>query len=139
MAAELRKRLLIICFIMINLSCTSVFGGQGRPVWEDFCPKGLENAEYKEIQWFWPEGTKSTQEIYNYWAQRRTEFKNNLSECDAIEGGVNNSCYETLKERQLFVNEQYNKDIKQKQITNQIWVDDHDKGSKPIMINIFMK
>lgn len=138
MIMELGKGFLIFLTI-VNFLCIPVFGAQRPPVWEDFCPKGLENAEYKEIQWFWPEGTKSTQAIYNYWAKRREEFKAGLAECDGIEGGVNYSCYETLKERQLFVNEQYNKDIKQKQITNQIWLDDHDKGSKPIMINIFMK
>ncbi len=139
MILELRKGFLIFLLYGINLLFVPVFAAQRPPVWEDFCPKGLENAEYKEIQWFWPEGTKSTQAIYNYWAIRREEFKKGLAECEEIQGGVNNSCYETLKERQLFVNEQYNKDIKQKQITNQIWVDDHDKGSRPIMINIFMK
>ena len=110
-----------------------------RPQWKDLCPKGLENAEYKEIQWYWPEGTKSTQSIYNYWADRREEFEQNLAECDSIQGGVNNSCYDELRKRQLFVTEQYNKDIQQKQISNQIWRDIHDKGSSPIMINIFMK
>ncbi len=139
MIAELRKRFLIVFLILTNFFCLPVFAVKSRPDWADFCPRGLENAEYKEVQWFWPEGTKSTQEIYNYWAQRRKEFEKNLAECDQIQGGVNDSCYETLKQRQLFVNEQYNKDIKQKQITNQIWLDDHDKGSKPIMINIFMK
>lgn len=139
MILELRKGFLIALFIGIGFSLMPVLAAQKAPVWEDFCPKGLEDAEYKEIQWFWPEGTKSTQSIYNYWALRRKEFEKGLAECEQIQGGVNNSCYENLKERQLFVNEQYNKDIKQKQITNQIWLDDHDKGSRPIMINIFMK
>ena len=140
MMMELRKRFLILfLLVFVNSLFITVFAAQKRPDWEDFCPKGLENAEYKEVQWFWPEGTKSTQEIYNYWAQRREEFKKNLAECDQIQSGLNSICYEALIERKLFVNEQYNKDIKQKQISNQIWRDDHDKGSRPIMINIFMK
>ena len=113
--------------------------GGRRPVWTDFCPKGLENAEYKEIQWFWPEGTKSTQSIYNYWAERRVEFEQNLAECDELNGGPDNSCYNALRARQTFVHEQYNRDVKQKQITEQIWKDAHDKGSRPVMINIFVK
>ena len=131
--------------VVILLFLFSIFFNQSvnaesiRPQWKDLCPKGLENAEYKEIQWYWPEGTKSTQSIYNYWADRREEFEQNLAECDSIQGGVNNSCYNELRKRQLFVTEQYNKDIQQKQISNQIWRDIHDKGSSPIMINIFMK
>lgn len=110
-----------------------------RPVWKDFCPKGLEKAEYKEIKWFWPEGTKSTQAIYNYWAERRKDFEAGLAECDTMQNELNSMCYETLREHQLFVNEQYSRNIQQKQITNQIWRDTHDKGSSPIIINIFMK
>ena len=137
MKAGLRKLILLFVFLLCFLQCADA--ESIRPQWKDFCPKGLENAEYKEIQWFWPEGTKSTQAIYNYWAERRTEFEKSLAECDSIQGGLNNSCYEELRERQIFVTEQYNKDIQQKQISNQVWRDIHDKGSSPIMINIFMK
>lgn len=137
MKAGLRKLILLAVFFAFLSQC--VKAEVSRPLWTEFCPKGLENAEYKEIQWFWPEGTKSTQAIYNYWAQRRVEFNRGLAECDSIQGGVNNSCYDELRKRQLFVTEQYDKDIQQKQISNQVWRDIHDKGSSPIMINIFMK
>lgn len=137
MTAGLRTILFVISILILSVQGVSAVSN--RPVWKDFCPRGLENAEYKEIKSFWPEGTKSTQEIYNYWAKRREEFNKNLAECDSIKGGFNNSCYEELRKRQLFVTEQYNKDIQQKQISNQIWRDIHDKGSSPIMINIFMK
>ena len=134
------KIILIIIFFFLSFSYFYIKSGlAARPVWSDFCPDGLENAEYKEIQWYWPEGTKSTQAIYNYWAQRRVEFEKGLAECDSLDGGLNNSCYEELRKRQNFVSEQYYKNIHQKQISNQIWRDDHDKGSRPIMINIFMK
>lgn len=137
MKAGLRKLILLLaCFAFLSQCVNAEIM---RPQWTEFCPKGLENAEYKEIQWFWPEGTKSTQAIYNYWAQRRVEFNRGLAECDSIQGGVNNSCYDELRKRQLFVTEQYDKDIQQKQISNQVWRDIHDKGSSPIMINIFMK
>lgn len=138
MTKELRRNIIIFLFF-ITMNFLPVSGAQRYPVWEDFCPKGLENAEYKEIQWYWPEGTKSTQSIYNYWAQRRQEFERGLAECKQLDSDLNESCYNNLRERQLFVTEQYNKDIKQKQITDQIWLDSHDKGSKPFMINIFMR
>lgn len=139
MNAGLRNKFIsAISFILLFSSIVPVYGAS-RPTWSHFCPKGLENAEYKEIQSFWPEGTRSTQEIYNYWAQRRVEFEKSLAECDALGGGHNNSCYQILRDRQLFFNDQYRRDIQQNQIKNQIWRDIHDKGSSPIMINIFFK
>lgn len=107
--------------------------------WEDFCPAGLENAQYKEIKWFWPEGTKATQEIYNYWANRRTEFLNSLYMCDIQYSIDQGACYATLKHRQTFYNEQYKKGVQQQQITRQDWRDTHEKGSSPFMINIFQR
>lgn len=109
------------------------------PMWIDFCPDGLENAEYKEIKWFWPEGTKSTQEIYNYWANRRKEFQTALFKCNLMDEGSQAGCYAGLKRRQLFFNEQYKRDIQQQQITRQDWRDNHEKGSSPFMINIFQR
>ena len=137
MRVGLRKLILLLGLIIFSGHCA---GAEiQRPQWKDFCPKGLETAEYKEIQQFWPDGTKSTQAIYNYWAERRKEFERDLAKCDALGAGSNSSCYMLLKERQLFFNEQYQRDIQQKQISNQIWRDIHDKGSSPIMINIFSR
>ena len=137
---ELRQNILRLILIIAFLCSGNAYSKTlSRPVWSDFCLKVLEDAEYKEIQWYWPEGTKSTQSIYNYWAQRRIEFEKGLSECDSLQGGLNNTCYEELKKRQNFVSDQYKKDIQQKQISNQIWRDIHDKGSSPFMINIFVK
>ncbi len=137
MKARLRKFILTIEVLL--LFCPYTNAQNFRPMWKDFCPKGLENAEYKEIQWFWPESTKATQSIYNYWAARREEFEKGLAECDTMQEDFNGICYDELKKRQIFVTEQYNKDIRQKQISNQIWRDIHDKGSSPIMINIFQR
>ncbi len=108
-----------------------------RPLWRDICPDGLEDASYKEIRWFWPEGTKSTQAIYNYWSDRRHEFYESLKQCDTLHGGYQNTCYQNLRNRQMFYNDQYKRDIQKQQISQQIWRDIHDKGSSPIMINIF--
>ena len=139
MIIGLRKKGLNFFIVFLLLLVALPVCAAARPKWSDFCPRGLENSEYKEIQNFWPDGTKSTQAIYNYWAQRRVEFERDLAKCDALGSGNNSSCYTVLKERQLFVNEQYRRDIQQKQITNQVWRDIHDKGSSPIMINIFSR
>ncbi len=137
MTVGLRKLILLIGFIAFSAMCVEAHGV--RPQWTDFCPRGLETAEYKEIQQFWPDGTKSTQAIYNYWAERRKEFEKDLAKCDSLDAESNSSCYVLLKERQLFFNEQYQREIQQKQISNQVWRDIHDKGSSPIMINIFSR
>lgn len=139
MIIGLRKKGFNFFIVFLLLLVALPVYATARPKWTDFCPRGLENSEYKEIQNFWPDGTKSTQAIYNYWAERRKEFERDLAKCDELNGGPNNSCYTLLKERQLFVNEQYRRDIQQKQITNQVWRDIHDKGSSPIMINIFSR
>ncbi len=109
------------------------------PMWTDFCPAGLENAEYKEIKWFLPDGSKSTQEIYNYWANRRKEFQATLVKCGALNYIGQRECYAELKRNQLFYNEQYKRGIYQQQITRQDWRDNHEKGSSPVMIHIFRK
>ena len=137
MTVGLRKLILLIGFVAFSTMCVNA--QSARPQWTDFCPKGLETAEYKEIQQFWPDGTKATQAIYNYWAERRKEFAKDLAKCDSLDAESNNSCYVLLKERQLFFNEQYQREIQQKQISNQVWRDIHDKGSSPIMINIFSR
>ena len=100
---------------------------------------GLENAKYKEIQWFWPEGSKATQEIYNYWAERRVDFNTALQKCNAQNSVVKSACYDELKQRQKFYNDQYKKGVQQQQITRQDWRDTHEKGSSPFMINIFQR
>ena len=56
------KFLIIFLLLLVALPVCAA----ARPKWTDFCPRGLENSEYKEIQNFWPDGTKSTQAIYNY-------------------------------------------------------------------------
>ena len=111
------------------------------PKWTDFCETGYENAVYTSRDDIFNVFTfvKAERVKKNYWAERRVEFEKDLAKCDELNGGQNNSCYTLLKERQLFVNEQYRRDIQQKQITNQIWRDIHDKGSSPIMINIFSR
>ena len=141
---ELRKGFILLTAVLIITANISKAADDTaytyqRPRWDDICPEGLEDAEYKEIKFFWPDGTKSTQSIYNYWAERRMEFQNSLEQCDALNGGYQNTCYENLKKRQLFYNDQYKRDIHKQQVTKQIWRDIHDKGSSPIMIDIFQR
>ena len=128
----------IIITILLLIGC-SVNCEEDSLFWKDFCPTGLENAQYKEIKWFWPEGSKATQEIYNYWADRRTEFQISLNKCNEQNSLGRTTCYETLKQQQKFYNEQYKKGVQQQQITRQDWRDIHEKGSSPFMINIFQK
>ncbi len=129
----------IILFSMLGFSGLACFAEIVAPRWDDFCPDGLENAEYKEIQWFWPEGTKSTQEIYNYWANRRSEFNTALRQCNAMDNVYKEKCYDGLRRRQKFFNDQYKRDIQLQQVTRQDWRDLHEKGSSPYMINIFQR
>ena len=128
-----------IILSMLAFSGLACFAEVVAPRWDDFCPDGLENAEYKEIQWFWPEGTKSTQEIYNYWANRRKEFDFALSQCRAMDNEYQEKCYDGLRRRQKFFNDQYKRDIQFQQVTRQDWRDLHEKGSSPYMINIFQR
>lgn len=129
----------IALFSILGFSGLSSFAEVAMPRWSDFCPDGLENAEYKEIQWFWPEGSKSTQEIYNYWAIRRKEFNTALRQCNAMDNAYKEKCYDGLSRRQKFFNDQYKRDIQLQQVTRQDWRDLHEKGSSPYMINIFQR
>ncbi len=72
----MRRVFLLIAIII----CGSVTFAEAinRPKWEDYSPAGLRNANYREIQWYWPVETKATQETYNYWAKRRKEFHEEL-------------------------------------------------------------
>lgn len=125
--------ILLLLLIGIGADCSELIPLR----WEDFCPAGLENAQYKEVKWFWPEGTKSTQEIYNYWANRRKEFQDILHKCNSLNDASKVECYAELKQRQIFYNDQYKRDIHQQQITRQDWRDTYEKGSRAFMINIF--
>lgn len=132
----MRGFLYLVMFIF--LSGTASAGILGRPQWKDICPEGLENAQYNEIQWFWPESTKATQDIYNYWAKRRVEFENAVVECDFMFSPFKENCYENLKSQQLLDNELYNNRIQHKIIRKQAWKDDR-KIINPIMIDLLAK
>jgi len=105
-----------------------------RPQWKDICPAGFEDAVYNDVQWYWPESTKTTQTIYNYWAKRRVDFENSLVECDFMLPAFKETCYENLKSKQVLDNELYNNRVQHKIISGQMWKDSR-KMSNPIMIN----
>jgi len=109
-----------------------------RPQWKDICPAGFEDAVYNDVQWYWPESTKTTQTIYNYWAKRRVDFENSLVECDFMLPAFKETCYENLKSKQVLDNELYNNRVQHKIISGQMWKDSR-KMSNPIMINILTR
>lgn len=129
----------LMIFIFLTLFASTVFADDIRPQWKDICPSGLENAEYKEIQQFWPEGTKDTQEIYNYWAKRRLDFEEELVKCDFLSEELRNGCYENLKYKHNYNVEFYNDIVRNKSINNQIRKDTQRRMSNPIMINVFSR
>jgi len=118
--------------------CAGAVYASERPVWEDNCPQGLHNAEYKEIQWYWPEGTRATQEIYNYWAQRRVEFNDALAQCDFMADDFKEACYESVRSKQAVDNELYRLRIENKKIRSQVWRDTN-KMTNSVMFNILTK
>ncbi len=130
--------LLILGFCISSVSASEIINmpkASERPVWNDLCPLGLEDAQYKDIKWFWPDGTKATQEIYNYWAKRRADFEDALAECEFMNDEFKSACYENVKSKQLFDNELYNIDKQKKQISRQVWKENYKTGNS-IMINI---
>lgn len=107
-----------------------------QPRWEDICPTGYEDAEYKEIKWFWPYGAQEVQAQYNYWANRREQFEGYVNDCEGLLGEFRVQCYEELKQKQRYDNEQYRLNSIQKKVTESTWKDFNYRGVKPIMIEL---
>lgn len=128
-------RVLLILVIIFNI-CPAF--AVKRPKWEDVCPQGLHNAKYKEVQWYWPESTKATQELYNYWAQRRIEFNEALDKCDLISESFKESCYENARSKLAVYSELYRLRIENRRITSQVWRDTN-KITNPFMFNILSR
>lgn len=129
------KRFILLLFVIMNINFAMAME---RPRWEDHCPQGMHDAVYKEIQWFWPDGTRSTQEIYNYWAKRRTEFQEELSRCDLKSENLRQICYESLNIKQSSESEIYKQDFENKRMSNQIWKEQR-KVNSGVMFNILPK
>lgn len=131
-------KILIYVFLLTFILSVPSFADEtipNRPVWSQFCPLGMENAIYKDIKWFWPDGTRATQEIYNYWANRRAEFEADEAECDKITLEFRGACYQSLISKQSISTELYDKDVQNKKISNQVWKDTN-RVTNSIMINI---
>lgn len=131
------KRFLLI-LIFLGFACSMVFASDMRPQWQEFCPQGLENAVYKDIQWYWPDGTKNTQAIYNYWAKRRVEFNDAVAECDFLAGDFKGVCYDNVRAKQVLNNQLYDNDVQYKKISQQVWKPNY-WSTNSIMINILSK
>lgn len=132
------RRVIYLFIISLFTSGAVLAAMLERPQWKDICPQGFEDAVYNDVQWFWPESTKATQNIYNYWAKRRVDFENSLAECDFMLPTFKETCYENLKSKQVLDNELYDKRVQNKVIRGQIWKDTQ-KMSNPIMINVFTR
>lgn len=124
--------LLLIIFICIF---TMQAFATERPSWEDNCPVGLCDAKYTDIKWYWPDTTRATQEIYNYWAKRRTEFEESLAECDLMANEFRTACYDNIKAKQISDNEIFKTNEENKKIRNQVWKDTN-KVTNWVMFNI---
>ena len=115
MIIGLRKKGFNFFIVFLLLLVALPVYATARPKWTDFCPRGLENSEYKEIQNFWPDGTKSTQAIYNYWAERRASFESYLKSCNALADDASKSaCYSELRKSEEQKNDLYK--LKRKQL-----------------------
>ncbi len=128
---------MIIFLIALILTVNTVYASE-RPVWKDNCPQGLDDAVYKEVQWYWPESTRATQEIYNYWAKRRGEFYDALAQCDFMADVFKTACYDNLRSQQAVDNELYRLKIENKKITSQVWRDTN-KMTNSLMFNILSR
>lgn len=128
-------RIFLLLVMVINASAVYALD---RPVWEDNCPQGLHNAVYKEVQWYWPESTRATQELYNYWAKRRVEFNDAVAQCDFMADEFKEACYESVRSKQAVDNELYRLKIENKKISSQVWRDTN-KMTNSVMFNIFTK
>lgn len=131
------KRLLWILSFIILITDVC-FATNMRPVWNDYCPEGLRDAQYKDVQWFWPEGTRESQEIYNYWAQRRNEFYDGLVKCDLMAEDFREVCYSNLRSKQAMDNELYIQKLENKKMSSQIWRDT-TKISSPVMFKLLSR
>ena len=127
----------VLLLFLVILSANTVFATE-RPVWEDNCPQGLHDAVYKEVKWYWPEGTRASQELYNYWAQRRVEFYDALAQCDFMADDFKEACYENVRSKKAVDNELNRLKIENKKISSQMWRDTN-KMTSPVMFNILSK
>lgn len=118
---SLVKNLVYLTAIVFLFAPSAI--ADNKPLWTDICPVGMENAVYKEIQWFWPEGTKSVQEIYNFWAKKRIEFENLIVLCDTRTEDYKDACYTNVKKIILSNVDIHNTNIQNKNISKQLWKD----------------
>ena len=131
------KEMKVVLLLVMILYAGVVYATE-RPVWEDNCPQGLQDAVYKDVQWYWPEGTRASQELYNYWAQRRVEFYDALAKCDFMADLFKDACYESVRSKQAVDNELYRQKIENKKIISQVWRDTN-KMTNSVMFNILSR
>ena len=127
----MRFLLLIILIGIFSLQTYAI----ERPKWEDNCPVGLCDAVYTDIKWYWPDTTRATQEIYNYWAKRRVEFEKSLAECDLMANEFKPVCYDNLRLKQITDKEVFQAKEENKKVRDQIWKESN-KANSWVMFNI---
>ena len=107
-----------------------------RPRWKDFCPDGWQDAEYKEIKWYWPYSVRQTQEELNFWALKRDEFEEQINKCDNLLDEFKGQCYWTVKSKFRNDFEDHKLEEEAKKIFNKGIDDNIYRNPRPIMINI---
>ncbi len=128
--------LLIILFRANIVFAVDYYDEIKRPDWHEICPEGLQNEQYKEIQWYWPYSVKQTQEELNFWALKRENFNEQIEKCDLLLGDFKGECYSDVKERFIKDFEDHKYMLESKKIFNQGIDDNIYRNPRPIMINI---
>lgn len=107
-----------------------------RPEWKHFCPDGWQDAEYREIKWYWPYSVKQTQEELNYWATKKSEFEEQIKNCDMLLDEFKPQCYWDVKTRFRTDFEDHKLEVETKKIFNKGIDDNIYRNPRPFMINI---
>lgn len=135
------KQFLIIIISLFTFSYSAVYAvdlnyNPMRPRWKDFCPDGWQDAEYKEIKWYWPYSVRQTQEELNFWALKRDEFEEQINKCDNLLDEFKGQCYWTVKSKLRNDFEDHKLEEEAKKIFNKGIDDNIYRNPRPIMINI---
>ena len=135
------KQFLIIIISLFTFSYSAVYAvdlnyNPMRLRWKDFCPDGWQDAEYKEIKWYWPYSVRQTQEELNFWALKRDEFEEQINKCDNLLDEFKGQCYWTVKSKFRNDFEDHKLEEEAKKIFNKGIDDNIYRNPRPIMINI---
>lgn len=140
---DMKITVIIFVFLIFMSGMQYVYANdaylESRPRWEDVCPVGLEDSQYKEIQWFWPHSVRETQSEINYWARKRTQFEEQMDNCDILMGIFRLECYAQVNKKITSDFENHKIRVDNKKILNKNIDSNIYRMSSPIMIDILGK